>query len=381
MSNAILTFAVDGEPDEVIVEVRKSNLALFGRYFASNSVTIAPGSYFVAATLPDGDQATAWVEVTAGVRAIARLSAPEPIPQRVVPPMQRIAQRAIRALELESFGSDDTRSEPGLTELRIWVGKLPKLEAVSPVEIALDGGVDRWTVSGRIDGDGTAIAQIVSGGWSINCVLPRDQERRFTLDVSIHGATITLEPHLRNRRAESLLRYTTQQDAASARLVYDAMKAKGMVHGKAEDPVAAMAGAYALLAMNQLDELPESWTSDLCKGNEWLPDAAAIRGEHLARLGRCVEADEIFLLLEQRGLPYVSDGLFYAVDRLSASDDERARHLLRTLRPYARAAATRSAFVIFPALDPRNVDATKVPAGNEPMRLAATPATESTHAR
>lgn len=47
-----------------------------------------------------------------------------------------------------------------------------------------------------------------------------------------------------------------------------------------------------------------------------MADAAAIRGEHLARLGEHAQALELFVALSDRGLPAFTDGLCYALDRL-----------------------------------------------------------------
>jgi hypothetical protein len=394
-----LTFEVGDADQEIAVEVRKPNLALVGRYLASQSVEVPAGSYFVAANLPDGEQATAWVEVEEGQPATAELGAPVQVQQRVEPPAPRAQQQktmiappvleppapaapaawggmggaGVGGLGEESFGggAGAEPEPPEGPELRVWFGSLDALSPVPIDDLEVEGPPERCSISGRIDDAGTAIAQVVAGGRSVNVVLPRDAGRRFAIDVAIRDGEITVTPRLRNRRAESLLRYTTQQDIRGARLVYDAMDARGFLHGKAEDPIAAMAGAYALLAMNQLDKLPESWTRNLCKGYPWLPDGPAIHGEHLSRLGRGDDAEEVFLLLEERGLPYVSDGLFYAVDRLAARDGERPRTLLRRLRPYARTAETRRAFVTFTAPDPRDVDASDVPAVAGGHRLTA----------
>lgn len=392
-----LSFEVGGDDDqEVAVEVRKPNLALVGRYLASQEIDVPAGSYFVAANLPDGEQATAWVEVKEGEEATAELGAPAPIQQRSAPPAPRAQQKVatppvqqpaapaapaacggmggdgLGGLGEESFGSAGAEpDEVESPELRIWVGALGALGPVSAADLTIEGEPERRSISGRIDGAGTAIAQVIVGERSVNVVLPRDENRHFAIDVSIESDHVTVKPRLQNRRAESLLRYTTQQDTRGARIVYDAMEARGLVHSKRQDPIAAMAGAYALLAMNRLDELPESWTRNLSHYS-WLPDGAAIHGEHLSRLGRCEDAEEMFLLLEERGLPYVSDGLFYAVDRLAARDGERPRALLRRLQPYARTAETRRAFVTFTSPDPRDVDATAIPAVDGEQRRSLT---------
>ena len=85
---------------------------------------------------------------------------------------------------------------------------------------------------------------------------------------------------------------------------------------KRQPPIRAVCAAYILLRTGQLDRL-QDWTARLEQECEWMPDAAAIRGEHLARLGRHQEAMKSLLKLSSRGLPFFSSGLSYALDRLT----------------------------------------------------------------
>src|SRR5262249_11698113 len=84
---------------------------------------------------------------------------------------------------------------------------------------------------------------------------------------------------------------------------------------KNSDPVAAAIGAYALLRLGELDRLHD-WTANLFDWFPWLADAAAIRGEHLARLGRHEEALDALRTMRGRGLPLFGRGLGYALARL-----------------------------------------------------------------
>src|SRR2546423_15128052 len=93
------------------------------------------------------------------------------------------------------------------------------------------------------------------------------------------------------------------------------LDAEELLEDKQQDPIAAAVGGYALLRFSALERLHD-WTANLHSWFEWLPDGAAIRGEHLARMGQHDEALDAFLTLPSRGLPLFSDGLAYAVNRL-----------------------------------------------------------------
>jgi len=93
------------------------------------------------------------------------------------------------------------------------------------------------------------------------------------------------------------------------------LDAKKLLYDKKRDPIAASVGAYTLLRFGKLEYLHD-WTDNLKNWFLWLPDGVAIRGEHLARLGRHNEALDTFLELSSRGLPIFSDGITYVQDRL-----------------------------------------------------------------
>src|SRR3954471_7585975 len=71
---------------------------------------------------------------------------------------------------------------------------------------------------------------------------------------------------------------------------------------KRDDPVAAAAGAFSLLALGELDRLHD-WTANLHDWFRWLPDASIARAEHLALSGQHQKAVRTLLRLRVQGLP------------------------------------------------------------------------------
>jgi hypothetical protein len=90
-----------------------------------------------------------------------------------------------------------------------------------------------------------------------------------------------------------------------------------MLLRKRKDPVAAAAGAFALLRLGALDRLHD-WTANLLEWFAWLPDGLVARAEHVARLGDHDAASALLRQLPERGVPVLSVGLATAVDRLRA---------------------------------------------------------------
>jgi hypothetical protein len=97
------------------------------------------------------------------------------------------------------------------------------------------------------------------------------------------------------------------------------------------DPIAAAVGAYALFAICRTRPPPRLDREPL-QLFQRLPDGAAIRAEHLARLGAHDDAVDTFLKLLDRGLPLFTDGLAYALDRLRLYRDTGAYERLDAKR-------------------------------------------------
>jgi len=146
----------------------------------------------------------------------------------------------------------------------------------------------------------------------------RGLETRCTLTLrQTAGGPFTATAEPAHAQAALLLLYRERSLAAEAHaaVLSPALAAERLLEDKLRDPVAAAAGAYALLRFGLLDRLRD-WTGNLMEWFPALPDGAAVRAEHLARLGRHEEALAALLALGGRGLPLFSDGVALAADRL-----------------------------------------------------------------
>ncbi len=122
---------------------------------------------------------------------------------------------------------------------------------------------------------------------------------------------------LRSNVADALVRYreTGQLTCAAALVDSPVFDAEELMQENRWAPIAASAGAYALLRLGRINRLHD-WTQNLMDWFPWLPDGLAIRAEHLARIGDHIRALTLLSQLSDRGLPVFTDGFSYAVDRL-----------------------------------------------------------------
>jgi hypothetical protein len=115
--------------------------------------------------------------------------------------------------------------------------------------------------------------------------------------------------------AETLLEFMSRDAMRSANtLAESASFARHLISEKFEDPIAAVAGAYYLLRVNQLDRVPLSWFENLSHNFSWLPDAAIVHCARLLREGSSAQTDQVNpqkLLVESlaRGWPIYSEGI------------------------------------------------------------------------
>lgn len=229
----------------------------------------------------------------------------------------------------------------------------------------------------EIDFEGRNQNQIIqllqSGEPAVNSVIPAWQERGCLVVLKKQSdARYSLEVHLKHTEAELLLRYWEQGRWQLAANVLDstAVSAERLLFQKSQHPISASIGAYALLRLGALDRL-HNWSENLMNWFEWLPDGAAIRGEHLARLGEHEQALQAFCALRERGLPYFSDGLSYAIDRLrlyrgfgekqfDAKDLESCVSTLKYLEPFSYFTDFSKPLTTFTGLDPNHPDSKPV---------------------
>jgi hypothetical protein len=348
------------------VEVRRADLSLVARTVTSERVeNLAPGLYHVTAFLPTGLELTTSLEVPEQEESPVVEAILEPDPEDASPNetsevplflglpdlalyrsgagVAPAARRQAPSGGLESLGGEDAlhllvrrfrgvplpggdpsravrletnlpwdfevREEAGLVVLRL--GSLEEttsflqiLESgAAPVNVALPlGGSDDDPVQAIFRYHPRGDAGMVGGQEAATA------SRWYTVDF-----------HTSNVEADALLRYRAGgylQQAAAAVDAGAAVTAEKLLRRKRRDQVAAAIGAYTLLRLNELDRLHD-WTGNLDDWFPWLPDGAAIRGEHLAREGEHREALDAFLGLAGRGLPIFSEGFSYALDRLT----------------------------------------------------------------
>ena len=370
------------------IEIRKLNATLMARPLSTEQVTLPAGQYYATTSLPAGQRLLSTFEVVDPPVQDPLVVTLAPDPEDASPHeweevphfLGRSKASAVRAPEgatkgsLESsletprprFRSARRAASPPL--LRVFSGNVvarthrtePAREVLRATELEQDRLV-QFEVPGR---DAPLIAQlVVPGGRVQNMALPVSGANRLRLVVDRRSGRLQMEAYLENSAANMLLQYAGAGVAHAAATASRAAALDGeqLLMQKMADPIAAAVGAYALLRLGSLDQLHD-WTSNLRARFAWLPDGAAICGEHLARLGRHQEAFEAFAEVPRRGLPAFADGLFYVVERvkLYASrqsksqqriDPARAQAVFDQLEVFAGLARRQRPITTYPGID------------------------------
>jgi hypothetical protein len=176
------------------------------------------------------------------------------------------------------------------------------------------------------------------------------------------GDELNLDAHLENEVADVMIRDATEIDRTKRGA--KALDARGMLQAKSEDPIAAAAGAVALLGIDQAERV-HSWLRNLAEWFPWLPDGAALAAESSARLGHHGEAVEFLMMLGTRGIPMFSDALAWALDRLARyerssgepiGDRAAIRRIRQRLQPFGEQQISGRSLTTFRALDPNVPD-------------------------
>jgi hypothetical protein len=318
------------------VEVRKRNLALVARTLSTRSVEVEPGDYLVSARLPAGQELQAEVEAHGTQKTVVlRLDEDEESPRESLAlqhflaepqpdPEGRRAQRAtLRWLDGNLFtGGVRRRSE----RVTYRPDNPPKRVAGRPRPMYV-----QLLQEGRV---ASTKAVPAAPNTHAHLALTPREDGELKLDV-----------HLEHQTANLLVHYRTHGLVEQASATTDfARQAEEVLRAKLKDPVAAAVAAYALLRFAELKRLHE-WTENLRRWFPWLPDGVAIRAEHLARRGRHEQAFRVLMELPRRGLPLFSDGLSFALDRLSLYVEEDPFKL-----PPARARGARETLMRLRAL-------------------------------
>jgi hypothetical protein len=358
------------------VEVRKPNFALVAQTLTTQSVDLEPGTYYVTAKLPAGQKLFNQVTVVEGKPETVSLT-PEPEDES-----------PHEWLEVETYITGQQTTSPSSTGSLEGLGAqdvAAKLRAFSG-NILLGNAQSRhdegWLVPLPAPSQGMAKFNVFAGdGRFVQLLQPKVPTLNVALPICISppkgcqlvltqqsDGLLSVEVHLEHTAADTLLRYFQRGflEQAVAMSTSDALQAEQLLYEKSSHPFAAAVGAYALLRLGDLDRL-HNWTENLNNRFMWLPDGAAIRGEHLARLGTHEKALPFFLELPSRGLPFFSDGLSYAINRLrlyTTVDDPgieletryQAQSVLKQLQRFASHTDFRKPLLTFSGVDPHNPD-------------------------
>jgi hypothetical protein len=371
------------------VEIRKPNSALVARTSAAGAVTLRPGSYYASAELPGGQQLLHAFEIADQDLTIVLSPEPEdesrnewqevthylqaPAQPRRESPSRDLQGRIVRGLE----------SAPGpamvQARFRLFAGNpLTGSIGVKPrmADVTVHAFEQGRAVQFRVSvGQDPLIVQLIEPGAAVrNMVVAAAPFTTSLIAFSRRpDATCTMDVHLDHGTADMLLRYgaSSSTSAAAQTSRSTLLDAERLLMEKGQDPIAAAVGGAAILRFGELKWLHD-WTANLYRRFTWLPDGAAIHGEHLARRGKHVEAAACFVDVPERGLPLLSDALFYTVERLKwyagikpeeAPDIDQARvnDALEQLLPWATLAHRQRPITSYPGLDPRTPSSDPAP--------------------
>lgn len=301
-------FEVGPDQGAIPVEIYTSDLTFVDRILSSEPVTTLDyGSYLAVGRTTDGRELQAGFAVEPG---------PDIVPVDLAPPGSRHAYieiapppkwaRAVRA------GTRAARrfEEPVVSEYVLSAeGEWTRLRK----HRAGDRG---WQDLERLGVDAVILSH---RGGQPECVRVPRFAWPFLVLALVTGDTdqTSLDVRLANEHADALLRFLDLGEIGAAETLSGspALSAEELLRGKLKDPLAAAAGAYALLRLGDVERLHD-WAASLRKWFAWLPDGLIVHAEHLARVGRHDEAAAALRELPSRGLPCFSAGVGFATDRL-----------------------------------------------------------------
>jgi len=384
---APLTFSLGFKTDELRkidlpVEIRKPNSTLVTRALSSQAIELKPGKYYGTALLPGGQRLLQYFEMTDQPMVVTLAPDPDDESQNeweetshyLQTPRQAVVQLTARAPLPEGppvFGARQSDVPPARQAMRAWF-RLFQGNAVSgaltPAPAAPHATLDQFE-QGRIV---QFRVQAASAPLIVQLGQPESPVRNMALPIAPSGeallvftrganGTCKMEAHLRNNTADLLLRYCAHGATALGQTA-QMLDAKQLLMGSADDQIAAAVSAIALLEYGELSWLHE-WTAELDQKCVWLPDAAAIRGEHLARRGKHLEASQRFFDVPMRGLPMFADALVFTIERLKwyarlkperaeGIDVQRASATLAQLLPFAESADHDGPMTTYRGVDP-----------------------------
>lgn len=380
---------------DVPLEIRRPDSSLVMRTLASDGVDLPPGSYYVSVRLPGGQRLAQPFTIAADQKAPLDLTL-QPDPEDESPhEWEGVSQ----FLQRRPTGRTSSASAPRPARQTRSRGLTAPVAAVTPPMLRVFSGN---AVAGTLTIEPAArlmtlvnrdpgrvwhykvapsphrlIAQFIQPGKAVyNMVLPVGPMHGALVAISrSDDGAYHVEPHPEHGGVDLMLGYYGQSVATAIDVTSRSasLSAEHLLNQKAGDPVAAAIGACAILRLGDVTRLHD-WTANLYDWFPWLPDGAAIRGEHLARMGRHAEAARVLMRVPTRGLPIVADALFYAVERLkwyahldgsaaAGFDTTGVQRALAQLQPFASYLHRLRPLVSYSGLDPAKPDAAPAPPG------------------
>jgi hypothetical protein len=397
-----LTFRLDFETEalrslELPIEVRRPNAALITTALSSETLDLPVGEYYATTRLPGGQRLVTPFTLTESAEQTPQPVVLAPDPEDASPheweEVTHFLGRSAAARQAASpssagpdqrYAAADSDSSDAATawpapQLCVYSGNVIRRTHVleSAPAVLGHGRADPGRLA-QFDvppGRELLVAQLVQPGGPVqNIALPRSPEVGVSLVVSlIPAGDHRIEARLANHTADMLLQYSGYGAATTATIAGRSWAVDGeqLLRAKSADPIAAAVGAYAILRVGDVTRLHD-WTANLLEWFGWLPDGAAIYGEHLARMGRHADAVDAFAQIPARGLPFFSDGLFYAVERLRLYSNRKwknagrldvslARSVLDELEPFAPLMRRQRPVSTYPGLDVSEPDSASAP--------------------
>ena len=371
---------------ELPVEIRRPDSSLVAQTLSTKPVDLPPGKYYVTARLPGGQRLMQLVTIESAPVTVTLSPDPEDqspheweeIAHYLGKPSPGRAGTSREKLRSITPDAVQVPGKPVQAKVRVFTGNAITGGLVTAAPLTFLN-INNF-VQGRVVQfkaySGPFLLQLVEpGAVAQNMMVPSgsgisDAQVLFTRR---DDATCGMEAHVHHPVADLMLRFAGGGDVVDNDVMRSTIvDAEQMLASKMADPIAAAIAAYAMLRFGYLRELHD-WTDNLCHWFTWLPDGAAIRGEHLARLGKHSEAEAILSELPLRGLPIVADGFFYAFERLkwysmldpakaSGIDIARAKQVLKQLERFAPFIHRKRSILSFSGLDPSNPSLTPAPA-------------------
>jgi hypothetical protein len=350
-----LVFELDMDVD-LPVEVYDQDQRLVGRALSSDSVAVEPGRYFVEARIPDGSRQQRTVEVGDEDELEIYLDPTESSQPHAVA-ARGMAEREMLYAEERLFSVRET--EP--TEApRGWLTAFRRRPLggwrVTDREPLFSWTLPSWA---RLDiGECGALGLQQPDGRTTVIPIPGDYIDLLRFEIFERDGALRLRARVTSEPAHALLSFLNLDLIGEAELLSHSRMLQGefLLREKVSDPIAAAAGAVALLRLNALDRLHD-WTANLAAWFPWLPDGAVLRAEHLALAGDHDGAASLLRTLPTRGLPVLSAALGFATDRLRTysaywPEDRALRRALVFATGYALATDFSQPVTTFSGRDP-----------------------------